>query len=169
MAFFAVSIFFFVVSKIIKDRVKKTKRQHNIQQGKIEYSDLNKPAKPFFSKKYRITGKPDYVVKQNQYVLPVELKTGNHSKPRASHVLQLAAYCQLIEDNYHNFVPYGVLVYNNQDVFKIPFDPKLRFDLENTLTKMRNYAKAGNLTRSHDDINRCKSCSMRQHCTIKIR
>ncbi len=37
-----------------------------IQDGKITYSDLSKPGKPFFSKRYRIVGKPDYIVKKNK-------------------------------------------------------------------------------------------------------
>ena len=162
------SISFLVLSRILKSRVRKTKKSYNIQEGKIEYTDLNNPAKPLFSRKYRLAGKPDYIVKQKKHFLPVELKTGGSNKPKKGHILQLAAYCQLIEDNYQGFVPYGILVYNNKDLFRIPFDPKLRFELENTLASMRNYMKAGKLVLNHNDPARCVNCSMRKHCNIKI-
>ena len=115
-----------------------------------------------------IAGKPDYIIKDNNHHIPVEFKSGNHSYPLKNHMLQLAAYCQLIEDNYNDFVPFGVLVYNNCSDFKIPFDPKIRYDLENTIKKMRYTIRTGNISLNHNDSNRCKSCSMRKNCDIKI-
>jgi len=144
------------------------KKNYKIQQGKITYSDLNKPAKALFSKKYKIAGKPDYIVKQNRNYLPVELKTGKNVEPQKNHVLQLAAYCQLLEENYGGFVPYGILVYNNSYQYKIPFDPRLRFELENTITKMRQYMISGKITPNHNDSHRCIACSMRKYCNKKI-
>ena len=144
------------------------KKNYKIQQGTITYSDLNKPAKALFSKKYKIAGKPDYIVKQNKNYLPVELKTGKHAEPQKNHILQLAAYCQLLEENYGGFVPYGILVYNNSYQYKIPFDPMLRFELENTITKMRQYMISGKSIPNHNDSRRCISCSMRKYCNKKI-
>jgi CRISPR/Cas system-associated exonuclease Cas4 (RecB family) len=107
-------------------------------------------------------------VKQNRYILPVEVKTGNHKVPQKNHILQLAAYCQLIEDNYGGFVPYGVLVYDDTYQYKIPFDPKIRFELETTINKMRYSLKTGKITMNHSDIRRCRACSMKKYCNIKI-
>jgi CRISPR/Cas system-associated exonuclease Cas4 (RecB family) len=98
----------------------------------------------------------------------VELKTGNHFVPQKNHVFQLAAYCHLLEENYEVFVPYGVLVYNNQKQYRIPFDPKIRFELENTIKKMRYSLKNYKFFRNHNDINRCLNCSMKKYCSIKI-
>jgi hypothetical protein len=55
------------------------KKKYKIPEGKITYSDLNKPAKPYFSKRYRITGKPDYIIKRNKDFIPVEMKTSSHA------------------------------------------------------------------------------------------
>ena len=162
------SLFFLTLSKILKRHVRKTKEKHKIQQGKITYKDLDKPAKPLFSKKYRISGKPDYIIRKDNHYVPVEFKSGNHSYPMKNHVLQLAAYCQLIEENYNDFVSFGVLIYNNSMDFKIPFDPKIRFELENTLKKMRYSLRTGNISLNHNDPNRCKACSMRKNCNKKI-
>ena len=153
----------------MKRDVKRLKIKHKIQAGKITYSDLNTPAKPLFSKRYRISGKPDYIVKRNDHYFPVEIKTGNHYEPKKNHIFQLAAYCQILEENYGSFIPYGILVYSDtSQQFKIPFNPKIRFELESTVSKMRKSLKTGKIKRNHNDSKRCKSCSMRTYCDKKI-
>lgn len=162
------SLVFIIISKIVKRKTKKLRKRHNIQEGKITYSDLNKPEKPLFSKRYRITGKPDYIVRTNKHYIPVEFKTGTHNKPQKNHIFQLAGYCQLLEDNYGSFVPYGILVYNDEQQYKIPYDPKIRFELESTITSMRRIMKTGRIERNHCNYYRCKSCSMITYCDVKI-
>lgn len=164
-----VAILFISKSKRIYRDVDKLKMKHKIQDGKITYSDLNKPAKPLFSKRYRISGKPDYIIKKNNLYIPVEVKTGYHNEPQKNHIFQLAAYCQLVEDNYGSFVPCGILVYNDtSQQYKIPFDPKIRFELESTIRKMRHLLKTGEIIRNHNDPQKCKHCSMRTYCNTKI-
>lgn len=163
-----ISIILIIISKSIKQKANSIKKQHNIQQGKITYSDLNKPGKPFFSRKYRITGKPDYIIQKSNRHIPVELKTSNQNEPQQNHVFQLASYCALLEEYYGGFVPYGILVYNNLYQYKIPFDPKIRFELESTIHGMRNSIKTGRISINHSDPRRCKSCSMKEHCNNKI-
>jgi CRISPR-associated exonuclease Cas4 len=143
------------------------KRKYRIPEGRITYSDLNIPAKTLFSKRYRLTGKPDYIVKKNNHYIPIEVKSGSYPNPQKNHILQLATYCQLLEDNYGDFVPYGILIYKNTD-FKIPFDPKLRFELESVINRMRNSLKIGKSVLNHNDPNRCKFCSMKIDCEEKI-
>jgi len=153
----------------MKRNVKRLKIKYSIQVGKITYSDLNTPAKPLFSKRYRISGKPDYIVKRDGHYFPVEIKTGNHHEPKKNHIFQLAAYCQILEENYGGFIPYGILVYSDtSQQFKIPFNPKIRFELESTVNKMRKSLKTGKIKRNHNDSKRCESCSMRTYCDEKI-
>ena len=157
-----------IVSDRIIKNVKKVKKIHKIQDGEITYSDLNIPAKPLYSYYYKIAGKPDYIVKKNNQFIPVEVKTGDNNIPQKNHVLQLAAYCQLVEENYKSFVPFGVLVYNKSKQHKIPFDPTLRFELEQSIKDMKYILQTKSLTRNHNDPNRCRNCSMRSYCEMKI-
>ncbi|MCK5113100.1 MAG: CRISPR-associated protein Cas4 [Thermoplasmatales archaeon] len=143
------------------------KKKYRIPDGEITYSDLNIPAKALFSKRYRIAGKPDYIVKKNNRYIPIEVKSGSHANPQRNHILQLATYCQLIEDNYRGFVPYGIIIYKNSD-FKIPFDPKLRFELESVINKIRGSLKNEKIVLNHNDPGRCRFCSMRSYCTEKL-
>ena len=94
------AILFISISRKINRTVRKLKIKHKIQDGKIIYSDLNMPAKPLFSKRYRISGKPDYIIKKDGHQIPVEVKTGQYHEPKKNHVFQLAAYCQILEENY---------------------------------------------------------------------
>ena len=154
---------------MIKKKTKRLKIDNKIQEGEITYSDLNTPEKPLFSKRYRISGKPDYIVYKNDSYFPVEIKTGYHFTPKKNHIFQLATYCQILEDYYNIFIPHGFLIYSDTSKkFKIPFDPKTRFELESTIRKMRNSLKTGKIIRDHNDSQRCKNCSMREYCDKKI-
>lgn len=162
------SIFLISVSKISKKRIKNTKKKNKIQPGRIIYSDIHRIEHALFSKKYMIAGKPDYVVENKGCRIPVELKTGYCNAPKNNHIYQLAAYCQLLEENYGAFVPYGILVYSDSCEYKIPFNPKVRFELENIVKNMRYSIRTKNISRNHNDRNKCISCSMREHCNNKL-
>ncbi len=153
---------------LLKKKHNNIKKTNKIEKGKVTYSDLNKPSRALFSRRYRLAGKPDYIVNQNGSFYPVEYKTGKNNKPMKNHILQVAAYCQLVEENFNNFVPHGILVYNNKNSFKIPYNPALRFELENAITKIRYVIRTGKITRNHNDISKCENCSMRKYCDKKI-
>jgi CRISPR-associated exonuclease Cas4 len=143
------------------------KKSCGIPEGLILYSDLNVPATPLFSRKSRLTGKPDYIVRKANHLIPVEVKTGKGPSPHHSQVLQLAAYCQLLEETTGVFVPEGILVYNNVP-YTIPFDPKLRFELASVMKQMRASLRSGAVQRNHQEPGRCRQCSMKHYCTNSI-
>jgi len=144
--------------------VHQEKHECGIPKGLILYSDLNVPAQPLFSKRHGLVGKPDYIVKKDNHLIPVEMKTGGGSYPHASQVMQLATYCQLLEDTSGESVNEGILVYNNVP-YTIPFDPKLRFELESVIRKMRESLHEGVVERNHEEPARCRMCSMKQYCS----
>jgi CRISPR-associated protein Cas4 len=158
-----------IISILIKNKTNKIKINNKIQNGKIIYSDLNKPAKSLFSKNYRIVGKPDYIIIKNNRYIPVEIKSGNHTHPENSHIYQLMTYCQLIEDNYNCYSPYGIIVYPDASKeFKIRFDPKRRFELLSIVKEMRKSLHNEKMQRNHNEIKRCINCSLREKCNYKL-
>jgi CRISPR-associated exonuclease Cas4 len=148
----------------IRRSVQIEKKSCGIPDGMILYSDLNVPAAPLFSKRSRLAGKPDYIVRKEKHFIPVEVKSGGGTHPHQSQVLQLAAYCQLLEETTGVFVPEGILVYNNVP-YTIPFDPKLRFELESVMKQMRISLRNGVVQRNHQEPGRCTRCSMKRYCT----
>jgi CRISPR-associated exonuclease Cas4 len=152
---------------VLSRRTRRQKDQHGIPSGTLLYSDLTTPAEPLFSRRLQLAGKPDYILRQDEHLVPVEVKTGHHTHPQPSHVLQLAAYCQLLEETSGEFVPYGILVLNQQPT-QIPFDPGLRFSLEQTMDRMRGVLRTGRVSLNHADPHRCTRCSQRQNCTVSL-
>lgn len=152
---------------IIKRKSNKLSSSHKIQDGEVLYSDLFDEGKTIFSKKYMLSGKPDYILKREGSFYPVEFKTASCDKPMKNHVIQLAAYCHLVEQKYNCFVPCGILVYNQRKHYKIEFNPGLRFDLDKTISNMKSIIKKGNTVFSPDYKSpKCVNCSMRRYCNM---
>ncbi len=163
---FALALIFYAFARRKSSAIESTRRKYGIHDGKVIYSDLVRPAKPLFSKRFGISGKPDYIIKDKDNVLiPVELKSGRAKQPHRGHVLQLAAYCLLIEETYSKTVPYGILVYGDGKQHLIKFDDALRKDLLSTVEEMRMCWNGGHPTRNHNSKRKCSSCLMREDCS----
>lgn len=142
------------------------RKEYGIPQGKVIYTDLDRPAKPFFSKRLMIAGKPDYIVKDKRLktLIPVEVKSRAAKKPHWGHVLQLAAYCLLIEEAYSVKVPYGLLVYADGKQHRVKFDDGLRSEVLSVAEEMRRCLKVGGVIKGTKFEGRCLSCSVRSNC-----
>ena len=135
--------------------------------GRVIYTDMRgwTPAeKPLFDPLHAITGKPDYLVEQNGRIIPVEVKSGwAADQPYESHVFQLIAYCRLVEYTSGKRPPYGILRYRNR-VFAVDYTPELEERLIDLLTEMRQQARRGPASRSHEEAARCARCGYRSVC-----
>lgn len=140
-------------------------KRRPIPWGKIMYSDVLRIEKPLYSKTLAIAGKPDFILKKGDNLIPVEYKSSKKPlKPYKSHILQLAAYCWLIEENYNVKSPYGYIVYGKTK-FKVKYDDRLRGELINTVGQMRNFLKLSLAEASqHRNGERCRKCSSKQVC-----
>src|SRR5579884_3249044 len=96
--------------------------------GELVYEDADGQGVLLFSDQYPLAGKPDYVVKlDDQRLVPVELKLSTHNAttPYSNHVLQLAAYCLILEDYAERPPTHGILRYADRE-FTIDYTPTLR-------------------------------------------
>jgi CRISPR-associated exonuclease Cas4 len=138
-----------------------------LPQGRVVYSDTGgwgRLERPLFSREHQLTGKPDYLVADGADVIPVEVKSGRApAQPYASHVLQLAAYCLLVEECYSRQPPYGIVKYDDR-TFEVDYTPELEEELLEVLEDMRADLAGGDAPRSHDDARRCRACGYRQTC-----
>jgi CRISPR-associated exonuclease Cas4 len=138
-----------------------------LPHGRVVYSDTGDwrpPEKPLFSNRHRLTGKPDYLVETGHGIIPVEIKSGKSPvQPYASHVLQLAAYCLLIEDTMNQTPRYGLIQYSDC-VFRIDYTPGLRRQLMGVLDKMRSDAQREDVSRNHQEPRRCSGCGYHEQC-----
>jgi CRISPR-associated exonuclease Cas4 len=81
----------------------------------------------------------------------------------AGHVLQLAAYCLLVEDNYGYRPPYGYLRYADATI-QIPYTNELRAAVLTAMRAMRKARTAADVSRSHEDAGRCQRCGYLASC-----
>ena len=147
------------------------RRNLGLPRGQIVYSDMGvweRCHQPLYSERYRLTGKPDYVVRQGRALVPVEVKPSRQtSQPYPSDVLQLAAYCLLLEEANGQSPPYGLLRYRDQ-TFRVPYTRALRNRLLALLDEMRQQAAAADVPPNHREQRRCLGCGHREHCERRL-
>lgn len=139
--------------------------------GQIIYADTSNwfpVEKPLFDSQIGLSGKPDYILKRDDTVIPVEVKSSKIAQaPYDSHIFQLAAYCRLVENHYKLRPPYGILHYPNR-TFRIDYTTNLESDLLDLLIDMRAKANRKMVQRSHDSTQRCTRCGYQPHCDQKL-
>ncbi|RLC62130.1 MAG: CRISPR-associated protein Cas4 [Chloroflexota bacterium] len=147
-------------------------RAHSgLPQGRVVYTDTGgwgRLERPLFSRRFLLTGKPDYLVADGADVIPVEVKSGRApAQPYPSHILQLAAYCLLVEECYGRRPPYGIIKYADR-AFEVDYTSDLEDELLATLEDMRADLAAGDAPRSHDDPRRCRACGYQKWCDRRL-
>jgi len=163
---FLAAIFFIAYSFSTSNKAKVIKKECRIPEGKITYTDLDKPGKALYSRTYNLAGKPDYIVRRDYGYIPVEVKNTETDRPYKSHVLQLGSYCLLLED-LGKAVPFGVISYRNYQ-FKIPFDDYLKHEVLGAMERIRDEISLGKVRRNHNQPKRCVFCSLNKVCTMKL-
>lgn len=117
----------------------------------------------------RLVGKPDYLVEQRDgTIIPVEIKSGPAPDvPWESQVLQLAAYCLLVEENYGVRPPYGILQYKDR-AFAVDYTGDLEADLLDLLDEMRAAREDPDPEPDHNERRRCVACGVRAACDRRL-
>lgn len=123
---------------------------------------------PLRSRRHGLVGRPDYLVQTRdggrRFVVPVEVKSrARPARPYDSHILQLAAYCLLVEDNFDAAPPYGLLRYADATL-QIPFTDELRGRVLEAAAAIREARRAAEVRRSHGEPGRCAACGYRSAC-----
>ena len=163
------AVAFQLQSKRASSSAKTMRMVYGIPAGKVIYSDLDRPGKVLYSKNLGISGKPDYIViGRGRSLIPVEIKSGRAHEPHRNHVMQLAAYCYLVEENYHRSVPYGIIVYSDGLQHRINFDKYLRSDLQATVDEMKRTLGHDCPRRMHNHKQRCRHCSFNGSCKSSL-
>lgn len=152
-------------------RSRATRQKTGLPLGRVTYVDTgawDRCERPLFSNRYRLTGRPDYLVRGKEGVVPVEVKSGTvGGQPYPAHVLQLAAYCLLVEEQEGRAPPYGILKYRDR-AFEVDYTAALRAELLAALGTLRRDLQARRVDRNHDEPARCTGCGHRRHCDQRL-
>lgn len=142
-------------------------RESGLPWGRVDYVDTgawDRCERSLFSQQHRLTGRPDYVVRARSGIVPVEVKSGPApEQPYPGHILQLAAYCLLLEEVDGYRPPYGILKYDDH-AFEVDYSPMLRSRLLEALHEMRRGMRSGDVERNHAEVARCRGCGYRERC-----
>lgn len=160
-----------IAAAVLLLRVSASRRaETGLPPGRIIYSDpkiLGTPEKPFYDAELRLTGKPDYLVAEGEWVVPVEVKSGwAPSQPHPGHIYQLMAYCLLVERAVGKRPPYGILRYRNRS-FAIDYTSSAEHDLLRLLDEI-HACGSKEQARSHDEPARCARCGYRSICEQRL-
>ena len=138
-------------------------------RGDLVYIDSEKEKpKLFVSKKLGLSGRPDAVVMDGEHHIPVELKTGRVPRgPLFSHILQVVAYCVLLEEEYGRAPPYGIVRYG-ETAYEIEYNDDQRKLLIQKLAEMQAAIAKGGAHRNHSRPGKCIHCSRRAGCPERL-
>jgi CRISPR-associated exonuclease Cas4 len=147
-------------------------KKSGLPSGRIIYADTGNWRKieaALYDAELQLTGKPDYLVENQDGIIPVEVKSSHLTDaPYDSHIYQLAAYCRLVETNFNHRPPYGIIHYP-QKTFAIDYTPALESALLEKLDLIRSQSqqagkRKSNIHRSHQSAERCRGCGYKEIC-----
>ncbi len=151
------------------EQARATRAKYELAAGSLVYvdSDREKP-KLFVSKRYGLSGRPDAVLLEGDVHIPVEVKTGRTPRgPLFSHILQIAAYCLLMEEEYGKPPPYGVIRYGDGS-HDIEYNEDLKRLVLQKMGEMRTCLAKGEAHRNHNRPGKCLHCSRRSVCPERL-
>jgi CRISPR-associated exonuclease Cas4 len=148
------------------------RRRSGLPNGEIIYEDSGgKNDRVLVSHRHGLRGKPDYLLDDGAGgIIPVELKSGpmpRGGKPHRSHLMQLAVYFLLVEDDLRKSTAYGLIRYNNGSI-QIENTDDLRDELLDVVEEMREALLDDDVGRSHKDARRCRACSRAHACEERL-
>src|SRR5436305_10712074 len=111
--------------------------------GDLVYEDADGQGETLSSSEYPLVGKPDYIVQlPDGRPVPIELKLSvqNVSEPYSNHVVQVGAYCLILEDYFEQPPTHGILRYADCE-FTVEYTPALRKKVIRLLAEMERYTE----------------------------
>src|SRR5574340_204693 len=161
----------FIVALVLLWQSRRQRARAGLPGGRVIYSDTRswgKLEKPLVAEDIGLVGKPDYLLKRGDVIIPVEVKSGRApAAPYDSHIFQLAAYCMLVHRHFGIRPPYGVLHYPGRD-FAIDYTAQLERALLDQLAEIRRDETRRDVPRSHHEPARCRKCGFRDACDQRL-
>jgi CRISPR-associated protein Cas4 len=122
------------------------------------------PAKNYISDIQGLAGRPDALIEENGYRIPVERKPFA-KKVRERHVAQMLVYLRLVEEFEGQKPPYGYLILGPKSRrVRIANTEEKQEWLDSLLHEMRQYLEEGVPVRPTPHIRKCARCPVRRHC-----
>jgi len=161
---------FFLRRSIVHGAIARAAREKfGATRGEVAYVD-HPQTRPelFVSERYGLRGRPDYVIAEGDHLIPVEVKTGRTPRgPLFSHILQVGAYCLLVEEKTGKPPPHGIIKYEGAS-HEIEYNDDMRRLVVGKLDAMRAALAKGEAHRNHQRPGKCIHCSRREGCPERL-
>jgi len=151
-------------SRLIAER----HRALGLPEGELVYEDADGLGEPLCSTGYPLVGKPDYVVKlADGRPVPIELKLNVHdvTAPHSNHMIQLAAYCLILEDYFVEAPTHGILRYADRE-FTVEYTPALKKKVIRLLTEMERCNEQQPPPLAKQRVAKCRVCTFQAICPV---
>jgi len=158
-----------VITLLYRQRAKQQPQvpaPHNV----IYQDHLPETSPTLMSKRYFLLGRPDRIEQHGEFFIPVEVKTGRPpEKPYLGQIMQVIAYCVMVQEKYGKRPPYGIIHYEQSNTtVQIEFTPAYEKQLAGILRAMRAKRAASDVKRSHDSTAKCAVCDYKDRCPEKL-
>ena len=168
-----VASFFLYRLLVSTEKIDKLRDDYKLGETDIETPDgLTRDTPILKSAKFNLAGRPDYLVKDGEQRIPVEVKTGRRPKaPFFSHVLQIGAYCLLSEETFRVKPSHGQIRYGfENEPHEVKWDSDLKVLVCEKLEEM-NDILGGRMEahRNHKRVGKCNNCSRRKGCPERLK
>jgi CRISPR-associated exonuclease Cas4 len=143
-------------------------RALGLPEGELVYEDADGLGEPLSSSGYPLVGKPDYVVKlADGRPVPIELKLNvrDVTAPHSNHMIQLAAYCLILEDYFVQAPTHGILRYADRE-FTVEYTPSLRKKVIRLLTEMARCNEHQPPPLAKQRVAKCRVCTFQAICPV---
>ena len=168
-----IAAFFLYKLLLSTEKIDQLRDEYNLGEETIETPDgLTEETPVLKSIKYNLAGRPDYMIKENDLKIPVEVKTGRLPKaPFFSHVLQIGAYCLLSEETFRTSPSHGQIRYGfENEPHNVEWEPKLKTLVIEKIEEMNDIREGRTKAhRNHKRVGKCNSCSRRKGCPERLR
>ena len=168
-----IAAFFLYKLLLSTEKIDQLRDDYNLGEETIETPDgLTEETPVLKSRKYNLAGRPDYMIKENNLRIPVEVKTGRRPKaPFFSHILQIGAYCLLSEETFRTSPSHGQIRYGfESEPHKVVWEPKLKTLVLEKIEEMNDILEGRTKAhRNHKRVGKCNNCSRRKGCPERLR
>ena len=153
----------------IETQVRDQRKKMQMPEGEIIYVDLeDESSEVLISGRYGLSGRPDHIIEKNGHFIPVELKTGRTPRgPLFSHIVQVGAYCLILEDITGKAPPNGIIKYPEKS-FEIEFTEELKEIVLKKRKELLADLERGEAHRNHHRPGKCRNCSRRDICPERL-
>lgn len=160
--FFLILFVYLFFSLEFSARKKQEKRDDGFQ-GKLLFVDKGRQSRAFYSKKYGIVAKPDYIFDENGEIVLVEYKSRSNNRVYLSDIIQAKA-ASLAARSKYPVSKVRIITNGGRREISLPEDDENLFmDIE----PFYSYAKSANeglVNVFAKDPRQCSSCGVKRSC-----